>query len=153
MEFNCTLFRASHCSVVKESACQCRRHRRHWFDPWRKKFPWRRKWQPSILAGIIPWTEDPGRLQSMGSQRVRPGWRTEHAHIHIQCMQPCLIPCREECLLIVGQWRVCVCVYNGIFSWEVMPFHFTFIDYDEQWRCILVWCWAVFFKSLASFLW
>ena len=24
----------------------------------------------SILAGKIPWTEKPGRLQSMGSQRV-----------------------------------------------------------------------------------
>ena len=24
-----------------------------------------------ILAGIIPWTEKPGRLQSMGSQIVR----------------------------------------------------------------------------------
>ena len=27
----------------KESACQCRRHR---FDPWVGKIPWRRKWQP-----------------------------------------------------------------------------------------------------------
>ena len=26
---------------------------------------------PSILAWKIPWTEEPGRLQSMGSQRVR----------------------------------------------------------------------------------
>ena len=26
---------------------------------------------PSILAWRIPWTEEPGRLQSMGSQRVR----------------------------------------------------------------------------------
>ena len=26
----------------------------------------------SILAWKIPWTEEPGRLQSMGSQRVRP---------------------------------------------------------------------------------
>ena len=25
----------------------------------------------SILAWEIPWTEEPGRLQSMGSQRVR----------------------------------------------------------------------------------
>ena len=25
----------------------------------------------SVLAWRIPWTEDPGRLQSMGSQRVR----------------------------------------------------------------------------------
>ena len=26
---------------------------------------------PSTLAWKIPWTEEPGRLQSMGSQRVR----------------------------------------------------------------------------------
>ena len=37
----------------------------------------------SILAWRIPWTEESGRLQSMGSQRVRHNWATEHtAHIH-----------------------------------------------------------------------
>ena len=38
-------------SVVKESACQCRRHRRYQFDPWVRKIPWRRKWQltPAFL--------------------------------------------------------------------------------------------------------
>ena len=30
----------------------------------------------SILAWKIPWTEDPGRLQSMGSQRVGHDWTT-----------------------------------------------------------------------------
>ena len=30
----------------------------------------------SILAWRIPWTEEPGRLQSMGSQRVRYNWAT-----------------------------------------------------------------------------
>ena len=30
----------------------------------------------SILAWRIPWTEEPGRLQSMGSQRVRHAWAT-----------------------------------------------------------------------------
>ena len=30
----------------------------------------------SILAWIIPWTEEPGRLQSTGSQRVREEWVT-----------------------------------------------------------------------------
>ena len=30
----------------------------------------------STLAWIIPWTEEPGRLQSMGSQRVRHDWVT-----------------------------------------------------------------------------
>ena len=31
----------------KESACQCKRHRRYIFDPWIRKIPWRRKWQPT----------------------------------------------------------------------------------------------------------
>ena len=31
----------------------------------------------SILAGEIPWTEEPGGLQSLGSQRVR---HAKHAH-------------------------------------------------------------------------
>jgi len=30
----------------------------------------------SILAWEIPWTEEPGRLQSIGSQRVRCGLTT-----------------------------------------------------------------------------
>ena len=54
----------------KESACQCRRHV---FNPWVRKMPWRRKWQhtPVFLPGKSPWTEEPGGLQSMWSQRVR----------------------------------------------------------------------------------
>ena len=32
--------------------------------------------QASIRAWKIPWTEEPGRLQSMGSQRVRHDWAT-----------------------------------------------------------------------------
>ena len=30
---------------------------------------------PSVLAGKTPWTEEPGSLPSMGSQRVRHKWR------------------------------------------------------------------------------
>ena len=32
----------------KESACQCRRHRRRGFDPWVWKIPWRKAWQPFL---------------------------------------------------------------------------------------------------------
>ena len=32
----------------------------------------------SILAWKIPWTEEPGGLQSMGPQGVRHNWATEH---------------------------------------------------------------------------
>ena len=33
----------------------------------------------SILAGKIPWTEEPGRQQSMASQRVGHDWSDWHA--------------------------------------------------------------------------
>ena len=36
--------------------------------------------QSSILAWEIPWTEEPGGLQSVGSQRVRQNWATEWQH-------------------------------------------------------------------------
>ena len=48
-------------SVLKESNCQCRRCRK-------------------ILACKIPWTEKPGGLQYMGSQRAEHNWSTEHAY-------------------------------------------------------------------------
>ena len=37
----------------------------------------------SILAWRIPWTEEPGGLQSMGSQRARHDWARVHAPTHI----------------------------------------------------------------------
>ena len=51
----------------KEPTCQCRRFKRHRFDPWVGKFSWKRKWQPvsvflpggshgqRSLAGYSPW--------------------------------------------------------------------------------------------------
>ena len=40
-------------SVVKKSARQCRKHKRHRFDPWVRKIPWKRAWQstPVFLPG------------------------------------------------------------------------------------------------------
>ena len=51
----------------KEFACQCRRHKRHRFDPWVRKIPESRKWQSApvflpekfhgqrSLVGFSPW--------------------------------------------------------------------------------------------------
>ena len=54
----------------------CRRHRRHGLDPWVGKIPLEEEMATvlSILAWRIPWTEEPGGLQSIGSQRVRHNW-------------------------------------------------------------------------------
>ena len=50
-------------------------------NPWVGKIPGKRAWQPTpvFLPGESPWTEKPGGLQSMGSQRVRHDWVTKHA--------------------------------------------------------------------------
>ena len=62
----------------KEPLCQCRRHKRREFNPWVRKIPWRRAWQPIpvFLPGEPAWTEEPGGLQSMGSQRIGHNWAT-----------------------------------------------------------------------------
>ena len=33
----------------KESACKCRRQKRHSFIPWVRKIPWSRKWQHALV--------------------------------------------------------------------------------------------------------
>ena len=43
-----------------------------WEDPLEKEMAV----HSSIVAWKIPWTEEPGRLQSMGSQRVGHDWAT-----------------------------------------------------------------------------
>ena len=56
----------------KAPACRCRSRKRHGLEPWVGKTPLEKEMATlsSILAWRIPWTEEPGRLQSMGSQRV-----------------------------------------------------------------------------------
>ena len=50
----------------------------------------------SILAWKIPWTEDPGRLQSIGSQRVPEGLKesdmTEQLNAHTEIIILSIIP-------------------------------------------------------------
>ena len=59
-------------ALVVESTRECRRHKTRvqslgQEDPWEEEMAT----HFSILAWKIPWTEKPGGLQSMGSQRVR----------------------------------------------------------------------------------
>ena len=56
----------------KEPTCECRRHKSYVLDPWVRKIPWRRAWQPTpvFLPRKSPWTEEPGGLQSIGLHRV-----------------------------------------------------------------------------------
>ena len=42
--------RASQWRWWKGPACHCRRRKRHGFDPWARKMPWRRAWQPPPVS-------------------------------------------------------------------------------------------------------
>ena len=53
----------------KEPSCQCRCKRRG-FDPWEDPLEEGMATHSSILTWRIPWTEEPGGLQSVGSHRV-----------------------------------------------------------------------------------
>ena len=83
--------------------------RSHKFGPWVGKIPWRGQWQPTsgFLPGKSLWTEEPGGLQSMGSQRVRHN-------------------------LVIKQWQQCTCthwyahtnihIYTYIYTYTGFPF-------------------------------
>ena len=77
----------------KKSARQCRRYKRRGFNPWVGKSPWSRKWLPTpvFLLEESQGQEEPGRLQSMESKRVKPDWTwlwiLHEFTIYLTCVQ------------------------------------------------------------------
>ena len=81
----CHLWGCTESDTTKETQQQqqCRRHKRHGFDLWVGKIPWRKEWLPTpvflpgdshglrSLAGCSPW----------GHKELDV---TEHAHTHTQ---------------------------------------------------------------------
>ena len=74
-------------SAGKEPLCQCRRCKRHKFDPWVRMMPWGKKQQPTpvflpgkfhgqrSLLGYSPW----GREESDTTERL-------HFHFSLSCV-------------------------------------------------------------------
>ena len=76
-------------SVVKNLSAM-HETREMWVDFWVGKIPWRRVWQPTPVFFLreSPWTEEPGGLQSIESQRVGCNW-SDWAHTHtLLCNKP-----------------------------------------------------------------
>ena len=63
----------------KESICPCRRHR---FDPWVRKIPWRRKWQPNpvFLPGKSHGQRSPAEYSPRSCKRVRHSLTTKQQY-------------------------------------------------------------------------
>ena len=72
----------------------------------------------SILAWKIPWIEEPGGPQSIGSQRVRHKWVTQHAHGSRGC--PLLGPAADFTSLLT-----IFSIYLTLQPWETMVSAFT----------------------------
>ena len=70
----------------KELASQCRRHK-VWSLGQKDPLEEGMATHSSILAWRIPWTEEPGGLQSMGSQRVGPDHSNlARMHVRLVCL-------------------------------------------------------------------
>ena len=63
----------------------------------------------SILAWKISWTKDPGRLQSLVSQRVGHDWA--HTHTHAQYLQVIHIIYVFEVYVLY----IYICIYNVLY--------------------------------------
>ena len=64
------------------------------------RFPGRGNGNPvCILAWIISWTEEPGGLQSMGSERVRHNWATEWVKVYLKAPAGVTSQKKDTCLL------------------------------------------------------
>ena len=80
----------------KESACNAGDS-----GPRSGKIPWKRKWQThfSILAWKILWTEEPGGLQCVGSQRVRRNWAIQYCRVAQGILT-------LSCSILYGTWII-----------------------------------------------
>ena len=72
-----------HLSIMQETWVQSL----GWEDPLEKEMAA----HSCTLAWKIPWIEEPGRLQSMGSQRVRHDLVTERTHTHTPHLLGCVL--------------------------------------------------------------
>ena len=80
----------------------------------------------STLAWRSPWTEEPGGLQSMGSQRVRYDWRDwEHIDtlaIYLSSLGECLFKSFAHLLFSIRFFLVfCSCYKHSLYSFYPRP--------------------------------
>ena len=89
----------------KESTCQCRRHKKHGFDLWVRKIPWRGKWQATPV--FLPRNFHGQRSLAMRSQRI--GYYWARACMHMLLSQFVLLP-PPLCPQVGFVW---LCLYSG----------------------------------------
>ena len=67
--------------MVKKSACHYRRYKRHGFNPWVRKIPWSRKWQP-IPVFLPGKSHGQKSLAGYSPQGHKESDTTKHTYTH-----------------------------------------------------------------------
>ena len=99
------------------------------FDPWVRKLPWRRAWlpTPAFLPGESPWTEEPGGLQSVGSQAADA---TECSSVTFQSLNRPSLVCPfvlQRALGLIRFWTVwTTCCEHGCGGTRASPGFWSF---------------------------
>ena len=100
----------------------------------------------SILAWWIPWTEDPDRLQSMGSQRVRHDWATSLSRLTWGLFKKMQIVISFQSYWI----RIRVRWANGVPCWEFIFLTRFLCVYAQSYPTLLWPPWTVAFQARLS---
>ena len=91
----------------------------------------------SILAWRIPWTEEPGRLQAVGSQRVRHDWVTFYLRFSYNSLFCLCI----YFLLLFSDFKHIVWNYHmfpsGIYASQMQEFCYLLLLWSLSWPCLL----------------
>ena len=96
----------------------------------------------SILAWRIPWTEKPGRLWPVGSQRVRHDWSDSVTRQQFLVVNPSITACSHRFFFVLRTFRIYSLskfqIHNTILKLEeVIEFQ---LSYSKSWRMMLWKC-------------
>ena len=94
----------------------------------------------STLAWKIPWTKEPGRLQSLGSQRVWHDWVNEHTHPPTQWKYKVPLTSQHNTVVLLLQTIKLLSVLNYS-SITIIPR-----------KCLCIWVWIYHYRYLNNLL-
>ena len=114
----------------KESTCWCKRRGS---NPWVRKIPWRRTWQPTpvFLPGKFPWTEEPVGYSPWAAKIQMQLSNWAHTHTYIKVLLQMLK--KPEAFGNLNRPSSVGC--NPLLPLPVQPI------YDPRWFCKS--CWVV----------
>ena len=113
----------------KEPICQCRRHKRLQFDPWVRKIPWRRAWQP--IPVFLPGESHGQRRLADYSPQGRKESDTTDATQHARTFQSAFLNAYYVSSTVLGTW----CTLNK--TWSLSSRCSLIIGETDSQTCLL----------------